>query len=107
MFALHPGSDRQAELTSALRAPTSPRLADLLAGDEVMVDLSVVRDRFCGMTSFLTVWCRVDIGDHVSSLAAHFEQAYDDYLLRVPALQSFEHFFEAIGDLVAAPGTMR
>ena len=96
------GERRRSELLDALRGTRRPVLNDVLGPNERFVDLSVVRDRFGGLTSYFIVRSfDPNIHDVVRSVAAHFDAAWEQYVAEVSTITTFEDFGAAMGRLLA------
>lgn len=97
------GPDRVAEVLAGLRQRRRPKLHKLLEPGEVFVDVSIVRDRFLGQTSYLIVKAHDDRSEQIRSVAAYYNDAWNSYLQRVDDITTFEEFASAIEQLRAPP----
>jgi hypothetical protein len=95
------GPDRLAALLDRPHRP--PTVGEILGPLDLFVDLSIVRDRFLGHFSYLTIRSRSDIAATLSSLVEHYESAFQAYARGVSSLMTFEDFCVAIDELLAVP----
>lgn len=102
VLAIDGSRDRDWVLAS-LRSDTRPRLDELLQPGECFVDVSIVRDRFLGQTSYLIMKSVNDLDDRVRAVAQHYNRAWDTYLRKVDTISTFEEFALAMEDLLAPP----
>ncbi len=105
LFGLRSDEQRRHDLTVGLRSHERPVLETLLLPDEWFIDLSVVRDRFLGTFSHFVVRSSApDLPDRLTRITNHYDEAWRRYEERVPSIDDFVQFTEAIEALLAPPG---
>jgi hypothetical protein len=102
LFGLAPGGRRSHQLFDALNQPERPHLAEMLESGEVFVHLAVVRDRFLGWNSYLTVKT-LEPTNAVYQLAKHYSIAFARYIDRLDEIRTLDDFHDAMEDLLAPP----
>ncbi|MBO3753035.1 hypothetical protein J5X84_43930 [Streptosporangiaceae bacterium NEAU-GS5] len=89
-------------LNHMLNQSVRPQLGDILVPSDVFVDISVVRDRFLGQTSHLTVKTALPAADRVFLWSRRYSEAYERYRRHAQTLASLSEFHVAVDALMAA-----
>jgi hypothetical protein len=103
LFGFNAGAKSDNTLAGALDQPSRLHLQEILRPGDVFVDLAVVRDRFLGHTSYLTVKTTEPIDDRPHRLAEHYGTAFSRYVNSVDDTHTFEDFRDAMDTLLAPP----
>ncbi|WP_328905786.1 hypothetical protein OG230_24015 [Streptomyces sp. NBC_00234] len=97
VFAVEPGPDRHASLVSALRGAERPSLPSVIAGREILVDLTIGSD--VGQYDSIMVASHADIRPLVQDLAEDYGRRTTAYENGVDSLRGTDAFLQAMAAL--------
>ncbi|MFG2722749.1 hypothetical protein ACGFW5_31295 [Streptomyces sp. NPDC048416] len=97
VFAVEPGQDRHTDLVGALRGAKRPDLADVIAGRELFVDLTIGSD--VGNHDSIMVASHADVGPRLAGLASDYRRRVTAYEDRADSLSDTAAFLRAMPSL--------
>jgi len=101
--AVSAGPDRFNDLVGILQSDERPDLSKMIREGELWIDLSIVRDRFLGLSSYFLIKSHDDISGRLHELVVHFEAALDSYIEHLPQIDSFDSWCAAVDKVLSGP----